>query len=92
MRPEGMDAPKSSSEGFRVDAVDDAGRLVEVQSGPLGPLAGETAAVAAGPSHADRQAGRAQAAGRAEVAARWAGSSRRGAARSEARSSTFSTT
>lgn len=24
--------------GFRIDAVDDAGRLVEVQSGPLGPL------------------------------------------------------
>jgi hypothetical protein len=27
--------------GFRVDAVDDAGRLVEVQSGPLGPLRGK---------------------------------------------------
>ncbi len=26
---------------FRVDAVDDAGRLVEVQSGPLGPLRGK---------------------------------------------------
>ncbi len=25
-------------EGFRIDAVDDAGRLVEIQSGPLGPL------------------------------------------------------
>ena len=27
--------------GFRVDAVDDMGRLIEVQSGPLGPLAGK---------------------------------------------------
>ncbi len=27
--------------GYRVDAVDDAGRLVEVQSGPLGPLRGK---------------------------------------------------
>jgi hypothetical protein len=26
---------------FRVDAVDDVGRLIEVQSGPLGPLAGK---------------------------------------------------
>jgi hypothetical protein len=25
-------------EGFRIDAVDDTGRLVEIQSGPLGPL------------------------------------------------------
>ena len=27
--------------GFRIDAVDSAGRLVEVQSGPLGPLRGK---------------------------------------------------
>lgn len=27
--------------GYRIDAVDDAGRLVEVQSGPLGPLRGK---------------------------------------------------
>ena len=26
---------------FRVDAVDDMGRLIEVQSGPLGPLVGK---------------------------------------------------
>ncbi len=28
-------------QGFRIDAVDSAGRLVEVQSGPLGPLRGK---------------------------------------------------
>ncbi|MFI5454773.1 MAG: hypothetical protein ACHRXM_04920 [Isosphaerales bacterium] len=28
-------------EGFRVDAIDDAGRLVEIQSGALGPLRGK---------------------------------------------------
>ena len=27
--------------GYRIDAVDEAGRLVEVQSGPLGPLRGK---------------------------------------------------
>ncbi len=25
-------------ESFRIDAIDDAGQLIEVQSGPLGPL------------------------------------------------------
>ena len=33
--------PEVAVRGFRVDAVDDAGRLVEVQSGPLGPLRGK---------------------------------------------------
>jgi hypothetical protein len=33
--------PEVPIRGFRVDAVDDAGRLVEVQSGPLGPLRGK---------------------------------------------------
>jgi len=28
-------------EGFRIDAIDDAGRLVEIQSGALGPLRGK---------------------------------------------------
>jgi hypothetical protein len=27
--------------GFRIDAVDEAGRLIEIQSGPLGPLRGK---------------------------------------------------
>jgi hypothetical protein len=27
--------------GYRIDAIDDSGRLVEVQSGPLGPLRGK---------------------------------------------------
>ena len=34
---------RSASRGFRVDAVDATGRLVEVQSGPLGPLRGKLA-------------------------------------------------
>jgi hypothetical protein len=33
--------PEVPIRGYRVDAVDDAGRLVEVQSGPLGPLRGK---------------------------------------------------
>ena len=33
--------PEVVIRGFRVDAVNDAGRLVEVQSGPLGPLRGK---------------------------------------------------
>jgi hypothetical protein len=33
--------PEVPIRGFRIDAVDDAGRLVEVQSGPLGPLRGK---------------------------------------------------
>ncbi len=33
--------PEVAIRGFRIDAVDDAGRLVEVQSGPLGPLRGK---------------------------------------------------
>ncbi len=33
--------PEVGIRGFRVDAVDDAGRLVEIQSGPLGPLRGK---------------------------------------------------
>ena len=33
--------PEVAIHGFRIDAVDDAGRLVEVQSGPLGPLRGK---------------------------------------------------
>jgi hypothetical protein len=33
--------PEVVIRGFRVDAVDDEGRLVEVQSGPLGPLRGK---------------------------------------------------
>src|SRR5580704_5961331 len=28
-------------DGFRIDAIDERGRLVEVQSGPLGPLCGK---------------------------------------------------
>ncbi len=28
-------------DGFRIDAIDEAGRLIEVQSGPLGPLRGK---------------------------------------------------
>ena len=57
-RPGGADAPRSPSSGFRIDAVDEAGRLVEVQSGALGPLARQTAAVIARASHPHRQAGR----------------------------------
>ena len=37
----GSGRPEVVVGGFRVDAVDDAGRLVEVQSGPLGPLRGK---------------------------------------------------
>src|SRR5437016_11084276 len=37
----GSRRPEVAIRGFRVDAVDDAGRLVEVQSGPLGPLRGK---------------------------------------------------
>jgi hypothetical protein len=33
--------PEVPIRGYRVDAVDEAGRLVEVQSGPLGPLRGK---------------------------------------------------
>ncbi len=33
--------PEVVIRGYRVDAVDDEGRLVEVQSGPLGPLQGK---------------------------------------------------
>ena len=33
--------PEVPVRGFRIDAMDDAGRLVEVQSGPLGPLRGK---------------------------------------------------
>jgi hypothetical protein len=33
--------PEVPIRGYRIDAVDDAGRLVEVQSGPLGPLHGK---------------------------------------------------
>jgi hypothetical protein len=34
----GCGRPEVVVQGFRVDAVDDQGRLIEVQSGPLGPL------------------------------------------------------
>jgi len=34
----GSGRPEIVVDGFRVDAVDHAGRLIEVQSGPLGPL------------------------------------------------------
>jgi hypothetical protein len=37
----GAGRPEVPIRGYRVDAVDDAGRLVEVQSGPLGPLRGK---------------------------------------------------
>jgi hypothetical protein len=37
----GSQRPEVVIRGFRVDAVDDSGRLVEVQSGPLGPLCGK---------------------------------------------------
>src|SRR5260370_30700723 len=37
----GSGRPEVVVEGFRVDAVDLAGRLVEVQSGALGPLCGK---------------------------------------------------
>jgi hypothetical protein len=37
----GSRRPEVFIRGFRVDAVDDAGRLVEVQSGPLAPLCGK---------------------------------------------------
>ena len=37
----GSQRPEVAICGFRVDAVDDAGRLVEVQSGALGPLRGK---------------------------------------------------
>lgn len=37
----GSGRPEVVIGGFRIDAVDDAGRLVEVQSGPLGPLRGK---------------------------------------------------
>jgi hypothetical protein len=38
---EGSGRPEVVIGGFRIDAVDAAGRLVEVQSGPLGPLRGK---------------------------------------------------
>jgi hypothetical protein len=34
----GSERPEVGLAGFRIDAVDRAGRLVEIQSGPLGPL------------------------------------------------------
>jgi hypothetical protein len=37
----GSGRPEVALQGFRIDAVDEAGRLVEVQSGPLGPLRGK---------------------------------------------------
>jgi len=37
----GSGRPEIKVDGFRVDAVDEAGRLVEVQSGALGPLRGK---------------------------------------------------
>jgi hypothetical protein len=37
----GSRRPEVVVRGFRIDAIDDAGRLVEVQSGPLGPLRGK---------------------------------------------------
>jgi hypothetical protein len=37
----GSGRPEVAFQGFRIDAVDEAGRLVEVQSGPLGPLRGK---------------------------------------------------
>jgi hypothetical protein len=37
----GCGRPEVVVQGFRVDAIDDAGRLIEVQSGPLGPLRGK---------------------------------------------------
>jgi hypothetical protein len=37
----GSRRPEVVVRGFRIDAVDDTGRLVEVQSGPLGPLRGK---------------------------------------------------
>jgi len=35
---DGSGHPEVTVAGFRIDAVDGAGRLVEIQSGPLGPL------------------------------------------------------
>ena len=37
----GSGRPEVAICGFRIDAVDEAGRLIEVQSGPLGPLRGK---------------------------------------------------
>src|ERR1700678_3287526 len=37
----GSGRPEVAVQGFRVDAVDESGRLVEVQSGALGPLRGK---------------------------------------------------
>jgi hypothetical protein len=37
----GSGHPEVAIQGFRVDAVDEAGRLIEVQSGALGPLRGK---------------------------------------------------
>jgi hypothetical protein len=37
----GSRSPEVGIRGFRIDAVDEVGRLVEVQSGPLGPLRGK---------------------------------------------------
>src|SRR5271156_4548027 len=37
----GSGRPEIAVGGFRIDAVDEAGRLVEVQSGALGPLRGK---------------------------------------------------
>ena len=37
----GSGRPEIVVDGFRVDAVDQAGRLIEVQSGALGPLRGK---------------------------------------------------
>jgi hypothetical protein len=41
VRGRGSGRPEIALEGFRIDAVDEGGRLVEVQSGPLGPLRGK---------------------------------------------------
>ena len=58
----GTGHPEVTVERFRVDAIDEVGRLVEVQSGALGPLRASWAVVA-GLSHPDRQAGCFQGAG-----------------------------
>ena len=79
----GTGQPEVVVKRFRVDAVDEIGRLVEVQSGALGPLRAQAQAVAAGPSHSDCQACRSQAPGRAEVSRWWTG--RIGAVEPEAR-------
>ena len=83
---------RSRSAGFRIDAVDDEGTLIEVQSGPLGSLKSKLRALVARASDPGRQAGRGAAPRSSAATARTARTDPAGRARSAARCSTSSTT